>query len=204
MMIIDTSGQQCPAPLIATKRALKAASTGDSFNVITDSESAFNNIIRFLKDNRVESSSSETGGTWTITVTKTRSEQPSKNPEDYCTKPIPHLELGDFVIAFTSETMGDGDDELGHTLMYNFIKAVKDLDRLPAKMVFYNKGVILVAEDSTVADHLRELEGMGVRLLICETCIRHYKLEDRIRIGTISNMYEISQAMASAGNVIKP
>ncbi len=44
--------------------------------------------------------------------------------------------------------MGDGDEELGHLLMINFIKAIKDLDILPGKMVFYNKGVTLGAEDS--------------------------------------------------------
>jgi TusA-related sulfurtransferase len=51
MQIIDTTGQQCPAPLIATKRALKDANTGDSFQIITDNPTAFNNIVRFLKDN---------------------------------------------------------------------------------------------------------------------------------------------------------
>jgi len=56
--------------------------------------------------------------------------------------------MGDFVIAFTSDKMGDGDEELGHLLMGNFIKAIKDLDVLPRKMVFYNKGVTLGAVES--------------------------------------------------------
>ena len=43
--------------------------------------------------------------------------------------------------------MGEGDDELGQLLMSNFIKAIKDLDKLPRKMVFYNKGVTLVTKN---------------------------------------------------------
>ncbi len=39
--------------------------------------------------------------------------------------------------------MGDGNDQLGNLLMTNFIKALKDLERLPQKMVFYNNGVKL-------------------------------------------------------------
>jgi selenium metabolism protein YedF len=100
--------------------------------------------------------------------------------------------------------MGDGDEELGHLLMSNFIKGIKDLDSLPVKMVFYNKGVILGAEDSPVIDHLKEIEKMGVRLFLCATCAKHYSLEEKIKIGTLSNMFEIVQVMASAGNVVKP
>jgi TusA-related sulfurtransferase len=70
MIIVDTSGQQCPAPLIATKRVLKDAQTGDAFKVITDSQTAFNNICRFLKDNKAKYSSEESNGIWTLTITK--------------------------------------------------------------------------------------------------------------------------------------
>ena len=100
--------------------------------------------------------------------------------------------------------MGDGNDELGHLLMGNFIKAIKDLDTLPAKMVFYNKGVTLGTEDSPVIDHLKEIEKMGVALLLCGTCIKFYSLEEKIKIGTVSNMFEIAQVMAKAGNIVKP
>ena len=70
---------------------------------------------------------------------------------------------------------------LVHLLMTNFIKALKDLDKLPQKMVFYNNGVTLVTKSSPVIDHLRDLEKMGVELLLCATCVNHYKLEDQIR-----------------------
>ena len=77
--------------------------------------------------------------------------------------------------------MGEGDDDLGHLLMNNFIKALKDLDRLPQKMVFYNNGVKLATNDSPVIEHLKDLEKMGVELLLCATCVNHYSLEDSVR-----------------------
>jgi len=100
--------------------------------------------------------------------------------------------------------MGEGDEELGQLLMNNFIKALKDLDRLPRKMVFYNKGVILVTNNSPHIDHLRDLEKMGVELLLCATCVSHYSLADSIGAGTLSNMYTIAEVMTSAGNIIRP
>ena len=204
MQIIDTSGQQCPAPLIATKNALRDSQTGDSFKVITDSQTSFSNISRFLKDNNTEFSWVESEGIWTMTITKNRADLIAPRPEEYCTTEIPHFTQGDFIIAFTSDKMGEGDDDLGRLLMDNFIKAIKDLDALPSKMVFYNKGVALGTEDSPVIFHLKEIEKMGVTLLLCGTCIKFYSLEDKIKIGTVSNMFEIAQVMAKAGNIVKP
>jgi selenium metabolism protein YedF len=100
--------------------------------------------------------------------------------------------------------MGEGDDELGKLLMSNFIKALKDLDKLPLKILFYNRGVTLVTKTSPDIDHLRQLEKMGVELLLCATCINHYKLEKSTGAGILSNMYTIAEAMSSAGKVIKP
>lgn len=204
MINVDTSGQQCPAPLIATKRALKDAQTGDAFKVITDNQTAFNNICRFLKDNKTKYSFEESNGIWTLTITKQTSELVSAEAEEYCTTEIPHFSKGDFIIAFTSDKMGDGDEELGHLLMINFVRAIRDLDVLPRKMIFYNKGVILGAEGSPVIDHLKEIEKMGVTMLLCATCAKYYVLEEKIKIGTLSNMFEIAQVMSSAGNIIRP
>ena len=100
--------------------------------------------------------------------------------------------------------MGEGDNELGQLLMSNFIKAIKDLDKLPRKMVFYNKGVTLATKTSPLIDHLTDLEKMGVELLLCATCVNHYGLADIVGAGTLSNMYTIAEVMASAGNIVRP
>lgn len=204
MKVIDTSGLQCPAPLIATKHALKELKEGESLKIITDSKTSFQNISRFLKDHGTEYLKEEYSGKWILTITKGPVEIISANPEDYCNTEIPHFSKGNFIVAVDSDKMGEGEEDLGHLLMVNFMKALKDLDKLPARIIFYNRGVMLGSENSAVADHLREIERMGVELLFCETCVNYYSLKDKLKIGTLSNMFEIAQKMASASNILKP
>ncbi len=204
MKIVDTRGQSCPAPLIATKRALKGAVNGESFGLLTDSQTSLSNISRFLKDNNAGFTVEESDGFWTITVSGMTSPLTHPEAEEYCPTAIPHFARGNFVIAFSSDSMGDGDKEIGQLLMANFLKAIKDLDVLPDKMLFYNKGVTLGSNDSPVVGEIREIEKMGVGVFFCSTCVRYYALEEKVKVGSLSNMFEILQIMASAGNVIKP
>ena len=204
MQTVDTRGQQCPAPIIATKKALKEAKTGEAFKVLTDSQTSLNNLTSFLRDNKTEFSIGESAGVWTLTIRKVTGEVSPAEAEKYCTTDIPHFSKGEFIIAFTSDKMGTGDDELGNLLMVNFIKAITDLDVLPAIMIFYNRGVMLGKDDSQVIEHLKEIEKMGVKLLLCATCVNYYSLAEKIHIGSLSNMYEIARTMASTSNIIKP
>lgn len=204
MRIVDTKGQICPAPLIAAKRALKETTEGESFILLTDNQTSFNNLCRFLKDNNADFQSNESGGVWTLTITKTTGDIVMTRTEDYCAPSISHFEKGDYVVAITSAKMGDGDDDLGLLLISNFIKALKDLDKLPQHMVFYNKGVTLAIKDSPVIEHIKDLEKMGVEIHLCATCVNHYKLEKKIIVGTLSNMYSIAEIMASSRSVIRP
>jgi selenium metabolism protein YedF len=204
MRIIDTKGQPCPAPLIAVRRALKEAAVGESFMVLTDSQTSFNNLTQFLKDNKTGFSVETADGVYTMTITKSHPEQMHTKIEDYCPSPVSDFPKGNFIIAFTSDKMGEGDDELGYLLIGNFIKAIIDLDLLPRKIVFYNKGVSLASNDSPHLKLLKDIENMGVELLICGTCVNYYALEGEIGVGTISNMYVITEAMASAGNIVRP
>lgn len=204
MKIVDTKGQLCPAPLIAAKKALRETPEGESFIVLTDNITSFNNLSRFLKDNNTGFSVIEADGIWTMTVTRLSGNEVYTKSEDYCAPEIAHFEKGDYIVVISSDKMGEGDSDLGHLLLENFIKALKDLDRLPQKIVFYNKGVTIVTKASPVIDHLSDLEKMGVELLICATCAGYYKLEEEVGAGILSNMYAIAESMASAGKIIRP
>ncbi|MGA2406988.1 MAG: sulfurtransferase-like selenium metabolism protein YedF [Bacteroidales bacterium] len=204
MRIVDTKGQLCPAPLIAAKKALKETLEGESFIVLTDNQTSFDNLSRFLKDNKADFQVSEERGVWTLTVTKTTGEVVQAKPGEYCSSSISHFPKGNFVVVFSSDKMGEGDNQLGYLLMINFIKALKDLDALPQKMVFYNNGVRLAIKGSPVIEHLKDLEKMGVELMLCATCVNHYSLESVVGAGTVSNIYAIAEVMASAGNIVKP
>jgi len=204
MRIVDTKGQLCPAPLIAAKKALKETTVGESFIVLTDSKTSFDNLSRFLKDNKAEFKVSESDGIWTLTVTKENGDRVETKVEDYCDPVISHFEKGNYVVAITSDKMGEGDVELGQLLISNFIKALKDLDKLPQHIVFYNKGVTLAVKDSPVIKHIKDLEKMGVEIHLCATCVNYYKIENNVAVGNLSNMYSIAEVMASAGNIVRP
>ena len=203
MRIADTRGQLCPVPLIATKRALKETPKGESFVLLTDNQISFNNISRFLKENNTPFNTSEAEGVWTLTITR-GGDLSQVKAEDYCTDSIAHFHKGDFIIVIGSDKMGDGDDELGRLLMSNFIKAIKDLDKLPGKIIFYNKGVTLATKTSPLIDHLTDLEKMGVELLLCATCVNHFEIQEIVGAGTLSNMYTIAEVMVTAGNIVRP
>jgi selenium metabolism protein YedF len=204
MRIIDTKGQLCPAPLISTKRALNETPAGESFMVLIDNETSFNNVSRFLKDNKIDFQSDEEEGIWRLTITGTSANGSYLKKEDNNVSAISHFSKGDYIVVLSSDKMGDGDETLGKILITNFIRALKDLDKLPQKMVFYNAGVKLVTKSSLVLEPLKDLEKMGVELLLCATCVSHYSLESQVGTGTLSNMFTIAEVMASAGNIVKP
>jgi len=204
MKIVDTRGELCPAPLIATKRALKEIGNNESLIVLTDNLTSYNNLSRFLKDNNMVFTVDDKDGVWSLTVTKAGTLNESVKAEDYCAPDVPHFTKGDFIVVISSDKMGEGDDDLGHLLIGNFIKALKDLDKLPSKMIFYNKGVTLVTKDSPLITHLTDLEKMGVEILLCATCVNHFKIAENTGAGIHSNMFVIAEAMVSAGKIIKP
>lgn len=204
MRVVDTRGQLCPAPLIALKRALKEMQEGESLLLLTDNQVSLNNVSRFLKDNNTDFQVNEKEGLWTLTIIRGREKVTQISTNDYSNDAVVHFDKGDFIIVITSDKMGEGDSDLGQILMANFIKAVKDLDRLPRKMIFYNKGVTLATKNSPLISHLTDLEKMGVEIMLCSTCVNHYDIADKVGAGTLSNMYTIAEVMSSSGNIIRP
>jgi selenium metabolism protein YedF len=100
--------------------------------------------------------------------------------------------------------MGMGDQELGILLAKAFVNTIKDVEPLPETIVFYNTGIFLALKNSPVVEPLRHLESLGVRILVCGTCLDFYEKKEAVGAGTISNMYDILQALSSAGHVITP
>jgi hypothetical protein len=65
-----------------------------------------------------------------------------------------------------------------------------------------NSGVRLPGEEQQVLENLRELEEKGCEVLVCGTCLNYYGLTDKLKIGNVSNMYDILGRMQSAAKVI--
>ncbi len=104
------------------------------------------------------------------------------------------------LLQITKESMGEGDPELGKTLIFNYFNILLINNMSPKIIVFYNAGVNLLSKTSPIIDLLRQLEQKGVQLLACKTCVNFYKTP--IEVGTIGTMEDIITLQAKAQKVI--
>ncbi len=204
MKVVDTRGEKCPRPIIETKKALKETPSGETFTVLTDGRTSFNNISRFLSDNMIKYSVTEENGVWTFKVINESGNVTLTPAEQYCEPVMNGPVNSSYAVAVSSEFMGSGDDILGKRLIKSFFVALSVLDELPSIVAFYNSGVKLVVQDSEIIDLLKEIERKGVEIISCGTCVDHYKLGGSIGTGKIADMYFILQKLSVAGNVIRP
>jgi len=103
------------------------------------------------------------------------------------------------VLILNQAQMGHGEQALGQKVLGTFLRksvAMRDL----AAIVFYNQGVHLVASDSPVLNELALLEGQGVDLLPCGTCLDHYGVTPAV--AHASDMDTIVRELDRATKVI--
>jgi hypothetical protein len=105
-------------------------------------------------------------------------------------------------VIVTGEVLGRGSDELGRTLMGNFLRKLLALPNKPDAIAFFNSGVKLLVAGSPVVDALDGLARAGVDLLACTTCVTSFGLEDGLVVGRVSDMQEIVGRMAGSDKVI--
>lgn len=96
---------------------------------------------------------------------------------------------------------GGGDDELGALLMRAFIGTLGEVEPAPRRLVLMNGAVRLAVQGAESLDALRKLEAAGIEILACGTCLKFFKLEDKLAVGRISNMYELAGALLEGRTV---
>jgi selenium metabolism protein YedF len=92
------------------------------------------------------------------------------------------------VILVSSDKLGEGDAQLGESVLETFFTILKQREELPHAVFCMNRGVFTLTDESFVSVHLKELANKGVSIFACKTCVDHYELEDKLSIGTISSM----------------
>lgn len=100
-------------------------------------------------------------------------------------------------ILIQSEGLGRGDDKLGTILMASFLRLLGDSQDKPGALVFWNSGVRLLCEGSRVLEHLKKLEGQGVDILACTTCLEYLELTAKLIVGKPTTMIKSIQSMFS-------
>ena len=196
MPVVDCRGLACPQPVLTTKQALDHLKEGKLI-VIVDNASSCNNVERFVHSQGCSIEIKEQGQDFYIHIQKPNGE--------YDEKAIGTGQKEKKVVVYiNSQLLGGGDEALGSFLMKAFLKTLLDLEPKPSRLILVNSGVQLAAEDSKVLETLQMLSEKGVEIVCCGTCIEFYKLDGKMKVGVISNMYDIIQSMMEADHVIRP
>lgn len=192
MIKVNAVGEVCPKPVIMTKKALKEIESG-IVEVSVDNETSKENVEKMAKEMGYTSQTAENNGVFVITINKTADVQKDESEKEE-----------NIVISIGSDKMGEGEEELGKILIKGFVYALTEMETLPKTILLYNKGVFLASTfDDTVKD-LKVLEEKGVEILSCGTCANFYHVQDKLKVGTVTNMYTILERQMKASKVIKP
>ena len=202
--IIDAKGLTCPKPVILTKKEMDQSKPGDVILVEVDNEMAVANLRKLANSQEAEYASKKLGDKQyqvRITVTKEGSRE-SKMPQEMESCAVSGQKKT--VVVISSDKMGEGEAELGTILMKGFVYALTQLETLPTRILLYNKGAYLSCEGSPVLEDLQILSEAGVEILTCGTCLNYYGLEEKLKAGSVVNMYRIVETQAEADLIIKP
>jgi len=199
MLEIDCRGKACPEPVILTKDALAQMKEGELI-IIVDNPSSSENVERFARSQECSVTVEKRGQDFYLHIQKAGLFEAGNEGEL-----VPKKDKAEKVVVYiNSHLLGVGDEALGSFLMKAFLKTLKDLERKPARLILINSGVQLASEDSKVLDTLRELSEEGMEIVSCGTCIDFYGLKDKMKVGVISNMYDIVQSLLGADRLIRP
>lgn len=201
MITVNAMGDNCPIPVIKTKKAMQALNGPETIEVLVDNEVAVQNVTKMASSSGGQVSSEKiSDAEFKITIQMEGAPSSAEEEEVSC---MPDAR-DNTVVVVSSDRMGAGNDELGKVLIKGFIFAVTQLDTLPKTMLFYNGGATLTAEGSDSLDDLKSLEAQGVEIMTCGTCLDYYGLKEKLVVGSVTNMYSIVETMAKAGRIIRP
>lgn len=179
MKEIDALGLLCPRPVILAKKLIKEEKP-EEFVVLVDNEIATENLSKMADqlgyDTRVEKEDK-------VYKVNFKKNKDKKLEQDYS--------KDEFIVVFSSDELGLGDEEFSKKLLEGFIYSLSEKDQVPTYVVLYNRGVRLsTINENTVAD-LKKLEARGTTVLSCGLCLGNYKLKEELKVGQVTNMDKI-------------
>ena len=193
MITVDAGGEAGPEPVIMTRAAVEKGPV--ELEVLVDNTVAVSNVTRFLEGQGFRVQHRENGGEFKVTARR-EGTAPAAGPAP-CNRGGARL-----AVLIAGKTLGREDKELGEVLIKGFLGTLSKLETPPAVLALMNEGVKLALSDASTCDHLKDLEGTGTKILVCGTCTNHFGITERVGVGTISNMFEILEAVTGADKVL--
>jgi selenium metabolism protein YedF len=193
MEYIDLRGMSCPLPVIETKKLIESRKVKE-LEVEVDEGPAKENVTRYLESQGYSVGvERDQGDTAVLRAARIAGVEATSAPTG---KKV--------VVLIDGTTVGRGNDQLGAVLMKSFLHTLKEIEPRPWRLIFMNAGVLLSTEGSDSLGVLSELDGLGVEILSCGTCLDFFKLKEKLAAGKVTNMYDIVSSLVTATNVIRP
>ena len=193
--VIDAKGKACPMPVIMAKKEIDLGTK--FFSVQVDNSIAVENLKKLANSQGFETKIEENEGICTVHFS---------NGCEECQEVLNKIQgkkpLGDWCIFIGKDIIGAGAEELGKSLMKMFFYTLSEDEDLPKAVLFMNDGVKVPTLNEQAIEHLNVLVEKGVNVLVCGACLNYYHLEEELKVGTVSNMYDIVGVMKSSSKVI--
>jgi selenium metabolism protein YedF len=193
---LDCRGLECPNPVLRAKEIIDRGGV-ERLSVLVDNPAAKENVGRFLSHMGFEVSFAEQGGVFEVSGARGGPVEAGEAGTQQESG-----ELHKIAVLIATDRMGTGDDTLGQKLVFNFIDTLKEMGPELWRVVLLNGGVKLAVEGSDNLPGLQRLEKEGVRILVCGTCLNHFGLFEKKRVGETTNMLDIVTVMQVADKVI--
>lgn len=179
MKEIDALGLLCPRPVILAKKLIKEKNPKE-FAVLVDNEIATENLSKMADqlgyDTEVEKEDK-------VYKVKFKKDRDKKLEQDYS--------KDEFIVVFSSDELGLGDEEFSKKLLEGFLYSLSEKDQVPTYVVLYNRGVRLSTINENTVEDLKKLEAKGTTVLSCGLCLGNYNLKEELKVGQVTNMDRI-------------
>ncbi|MBN1326909.1 MAG: sulfurtransferase-like selenium metabolism protein YedF [Candidatus Cloacimonetes bacterium] len=201
---IDTRGLPYPQPVVETKKALQE---GDftMLEVIVDNEISSRNVSRFATNSGFRVIAVEQiDENFRILIEADSEQSDILKEEKSGSGDFPGLvdKFKSKKIVISSDRLGSGDEELGKKLLQSFLYALTETSIQPSMLIFLNSGVKFCSLESGIIDILKKIQERGVEILVCSTSLDYYQMTGKLKIGKISNLFDITRQLLDTGEIL--
>ncbi|MBC3888157.1 sulfurtransferase-like selenium metabolism protein YedF [Acetobacterium paludosum] len=201
-MTIDARGKNCPIPVIMANKEIEKNVL--SFTILVDNAIAVENLKKLAQNKGYGVEIKGVDSDYSVDFIGNESSFHGNTsalsdlfPETNISTPT-----DDWVLFMGKDIIGAGDPVLGGNLIKMYFYTLSQGTSLPKAILFMNAGVKLPTTNDQVIEHLKVLAEKGCEILVCGACLDFYQLTDQLQVGTISNMYDITEKINGASKVV--
>jgi selenium metabolism protein YedF len=211
---VDLRGLTPPEPVVRTKRLLAEMEEG-IIEVLVDVGPSKDDILHFANFKKYQAEVvAQTATAVRLKIVKgnppPEQPEPSKAEEQAASAEAPKKEPGagpppaaERLLLITSDGLGEDNRRLASGLMANMLHAIAESRERPAKIVLVNSGVTLACEGSPALGTFRRLSDSGAVILVSAESLDYLGLRARLAMGTAADIAQLTEAVLSAGQVLR-